>query len=104
MSFTVVLCFGLGLKCLLFQIAVIYHDFHVLVSVAKRHSTGTLPDVTHSSDTNSEKHVDYHEIPVKDLKLNQLKLLMVSQQIIVGQSVVVATLNLLKINKYVVFE
>lgn len=58
------------------KIAVIYHDFHVLVSVAKRHSTGTLPDVTHSSDTNSEKHVDYHEIPVKDLKLNQLKLLM----------------------------
>ncbi|KAK6734347.1 hypothetical protein RB195_017868 [Necator americanus] len=56
-------------------VAVIYHDFHVLVSVAKRHSSG-IPEVLHPSDMHSEKHIDFHEIPVKDLKLNQLKLLM----------------------------
>ncbi|XGW08327.1 hypothetical protein V3C99_011000 [Haemonchus contortus] len=58
------------------KVAVIYHDFHVLVSVAKRHSSGNFPEVLKPSDIHSEKHIDYHEIPVKDLKLNQLKLLM----------------------------
>ncbi|EYC22957.1 hypothetical protein Y032_0016g3037 [Ancylostoma ceylanicum] len=57
------------------KVAVIYHDFHVLVSVAKRHPSG-VPEVLHPADMHSEKHIDYHEIPVKDLKLSQLKLLM----------------------------
>ncbi|KAK5986937.1 hypothetical protein GCK32_019566, partial [Trichostrongylus colubriformis] len=59
------------------KVAVIYHDFHVLVSVAKRHSSGSFHEVLRPSDIHSEKHIDYHEIPVKDLKLSQLKLLMV---------------------------
>lgn len=56
------------------HVAVIFHDFHVLVSVAKR-SGSTLdlnnitPDKADSVDT------DYHELGVKDLKLNQLRLL-----------------------------
>ncbi|RCN30769.1 hypothetical protein ANCCAN_23455, partial [Ancylostoma caninum] len=57
------------------KVAIIYHDFHVLVSVAKRHPQG-VPEVLHPADMHSEKHIDYHEIPVKDLKLSQLKLLM----------------------------
>uniref|UniRef100_A0A0K0CV86 GP-PDE domain-containing protein n=1 Tax=Angiostrongylus cantonensis TaxID=6313 RepID=A0A0K0CV86_ANGCA len=51
------------------KVAVIYHDFHVLVSVAK---------LLRPSNLHNEKNVDFHEIPVKDLKLHQLKLLMVS--------------------------
>lgn len=47
------------------QVAVIYHDFHVLVSVSKR--VGGVP----SGDS-----MDFHEIAVKDLKLAQVKLLM----------------------------
>ncbi|KAJ1353293.1 putative glycerophosphocholine phosphodiesterase GPCPD1 2 [Parelaphostrongylus tenuis] len=58
------------------KVAVIYHDFHVLVSVAKRHSSGNFPEKLRPSDMHSEKHIDFHEIPVKDLKLHQLKLLM----------------------------
>ncbi|VDM57352.1 unnamed protein product [Angiostrongylus costaricensis] len=49
------------------KVAVIYHDFHVLVSVAK---------LLRPSNLHNEKNVDFHEIPVKDLKLHQLKLLM----------------------------
>ncbi|VDK53083.1 unnamed protein product [Anisakis simplex] len=47
------------------KIAVIFHDFHVLVNVAKRkpHHLG------------SESQNDYHELAVKDLKLKQLHLL-----------------------------
>ncbi|WKX96536.1 hypothetical protein Q1695_012736 [Nippostrongylus brasiliensis] len=56
------------------KIAVIYHDFHVLVSVAKRHYSGH--EMLPAADTKLEKNIDYHEIPVKDLKLSQLKLLM----------------------------
>ncbi|CAI4224742.1 unnamed protein product [Auanema sp. JU1783] len=47
------------------KVAVIYHDFHVLVSVAKRGVNSSRMD----------EGVDYHEIAIKDLKLNQLKLL-----------------------------
>ncbi|CAJ0606664.1 unnamed protein product [Cylicocyclus nassatus] len=56
------------------KVAVIYHDFHVLVSVAKRHPP--LPEILHPADVHSEKLIEFYEIPVKDLKLSQLKLLM----------------------------
>ncbi|VDK35919.1 unnamed protein product [Gongylonema pulchrum] len=50
------------------KIAVIFHDFHVLVTVAKRR----IPCAeSQTSDVTS----DYHEMAVKDLKLSQLQLL-----------------------------
>ncbi|CAB3405209.1 unnamed protein product [Caenorhabditis bovis] len=53
------------------KIAVIYHDFHVLVSVARRDGNATpVPD------PKDVGNMDFHELPVKDLKLSQLKLLM----------------------------
>lgn len=53
------------------QVAVIFHDFHVLVTVAKRRT----PRVETQS---YEAANDYHEMAVKDLKLSQLQLLRVS--------------------------
>jgi len=56
------------------HVAVIFHDFHVLVSVAKR--SGSTIDLSNLSSDNSDTSVtDYHELGVKDLKLNQLRLL-----------------------------
>lgn len=48
------------------KIAVIYHDFHVLLSVARRTKDGV--NVEPSS-------TDYHEMALKDLTLSQLQLL-----------------------------
>ncbi|GMS84356.1 hypothetical protein PENTCL1PPCAC_6531, partial [Pristionchus entomophagus] len=48
------------------KIAVIYHDFHVLLSVARRTKDGA--NVEPSS-------TDYHEMALKDLTLSQLQLL-----------------------------
>ncbi|GMT14848.1 hypothetical protein PFISCL1PPCAC_6145 [Pristionchus fissidentatus] len=48
------------------KIAVIYHDFHVLLSVAKRAKDGTA--IEHSP-------TDFHEMALKDLTLKQLQLL-----------------------------
>ncbi|KAH7728979.1 Protein T05H10.7 b [Aphelenchoides avenae] len=59
--------------------AVIFHDFHVLVSVAKRSSSlldlsnGTKASGT--ADGTSSHIADFHELAVKDLKLTQLQLL-----------------------------
>ncbi|KAI6223809.1 hypothetical protein M3Y99_01426700 [Aphelenchoides fujianensis] len=69
---------------------VIFHDFHVLVSVAKRHPSNHL-DLNHADTTptagssgpqrhgNQPKHppinAEFHEMAVKDLKLKQLQLL-----------------------------
>uniref|UniRef100_A0A0N5AG98 Glycerophosphocholine phosphodiesterase GPCPD1 n=1 Tax=Syphacia muris TaxID=451379 RepID=A0A0N5AG98_9BILA len=50
------------------KIPVIFHDFHVLISVAKRSSS----TVNLSSKESSS---DFHEMAVKDLKLKQLQLL-----------------------------
>ncbi|PAV64887.1 hypothetical protein WR25_07443 [Diploscapter pachys] len=58
------------------KVAVIYHDFHVLVNVARRsHSVVDLPKMDEDQKELMER-TDYHEIAVKDLKLRQLKLLM----------------------------
>ncbi|CAI5442386.1 unnamed protein product [Caenorhabditis angaria] len=57
------------------KIAVIYHDFHVLVSVARRDGHALPPPPTMDS-FKDVTNLDYHELPVKDLKLSQLKLLM----------------------------
>lgn len=63
------------------KIPIIFHDFHVLVSVAKRPaSIGDLSQLKDSKDTN----VDAHELAVKDLTLSQLRLLHVSNVIIVN--------------------
>ncbi|VDM38339.1 unnamed protein product [Toxocara canis] len=50
------------------KVAVIFHDFHVLVSVAKRLSP-------HLATVNNDSNNDYHELAVKELKLKQLQLL-----------------------------
>uniref|UniRef100_A0A1I7YHD8 Glycerophosphocholine phosphodiesterase GPCPD1 n=1 Tax=Steinernema glaseri TaxID=37863 RepID=A0A1I7YHD8_9BILA len=51
--------------------AVIFHDFHVLVSVAKRASSLLLePGKSHVPPV-----VDLHQMAIKDLKMNQLHLL-----------------------------
>ncbi|VIP00089.1 Hypothetical 90.8 kDa protein T05H10.7 in chromosome II, putative [Brugia malayi] len=50
------------------KIAVIFHDFHVLVTVAKRRIPCLEIQPLKASN-------DYHEIAVKDLKLKQLQLL-----------------------------
>ncbi|CAO4364288.1 unnamed protein product [Caenorhabditis nigoni] len=57
------------------RIAVIYHDFHVLVSVARRDGHA-LPPPTMTREQLDSSNLDFHELPVKDLKLSQLKLLM----------------------------
>jgi glycerophosphocholine phosphodiesterase GPCPD1 len=63
--------------------AIVFHDFHVLVSVAKRSSSLLdLSGIT-SNSSSSEAHspggnsqmIDFHELAVKDLKLTQLQLL-----------------------------
>uniref|UniRef100_A0A9J2PLV1 GP-PDE domain-containing protein n=1 Tax=Ascaris lumbricoides TaxID=6252 RepID=A0A9J2PLV1_ASCLU len=50
------------------KVAVIFHDFHVLVSVAKRSSSNLAA-------LNNDHNSDYHELAVKELKLKQLQLL-----------------------------
>ncbi|VBB27847.1 unnamed protein product [Acanthocheilonema viteae] len=50
------------------KIAVIFHDFHVLVTVAKRR-------IPRLETQPPEAANDYHEIAVKDLRLKQLQLL-----------------------------
>ncbi|MCP9256999.1 Glycerophosphocholine phosphodiesterase GPCPD1 [Dirofilaria immitis] len=50
------------------KIAVIFHDFHVLVTVAKRRTPRLEAQPAEAAN-------DYHEIAVKDLKLKQLQLL-----------------------------
>ncbi|CAJ0587222.1 unnamed protein product, partial [Mesorhabditis spiculigera] len=55
--------------------AVIYHDFHVLVSVAKRLSADVDLDTLDDDDL---KKLDFQEMPLKDLKLSQLRLLMMN--------------------------
>ncbi|KAE9550858.1 hypothetical protein FO519_005939 [Halicephalobus sp. NKZ332] len=55
------------------HVAVIFHDFHVLVSVAKR--SGSTIDLNNSLEKSDNVVTDYHELAVKDLKLNQLRLL-----------------------------
>uniref|UniRef100_A0A1I8E9V1 GP-PDE domain-containing protein n=1 Tax=Wuchereria bancrofti TaxID=6293 RepID=A0A1I8E9V1_WUCBA len=50
------------------KIAVIFHDFHVLVSVAKRWTPRLESQPPEAAN-------DYHEIAVKDLRLKQLQLL-----------------------------
>ncbi|VDN59171.1 unnamed protein product [Dracunculus medinensis] len=55
------------------KIAVIFHDFHVLVTVAKR----DLP-VFQANDSANDLSSNFHEMAVKDLKLKQLQLLRVS--------------------------
>ncbi|TMS33128.1 hypothetical protein L596_000904 [Steinernema carpocapsae] len=53
------------------KVAVVFHDFHVLVSVAKR--TPSLLNLT--CDADKRQIVDLHEIAIKDLKHAQLRLL-----------------------------
>ncbi|KAK0393636.1 hypothetical protein QR680_000327 [Steinernema hermaphroditum] len=53
------------------KVAVVFHDFHVLVSVAKR--TPSLLNLT--CDADKRQIVDLHEMAVKDLKYEQLRLL-----------------------------
>uniref|UniRef100_A0A8R1Z3N2 GP-PDE domain-containing protein n=1 Tax=Pristionchus pacificus TaxID=54126 RepID=A0A8R1Z3N2_PRIPA len=48
------------------KIAVIYHDFHVLLSVARRNKEGVNVE---------PQSTDYHEMALKDLTLSQLELL-----------------------------
>ncbi|CAG9531972.1 unnamed protein product [Cercopithifilaria johnstoni] len=50
------------------KIAVIFHDFHVLVAVAKRRTPRIEAQPPEAAN-------DYHEIAVKDLRLKQLQLL-----------------------------
>ncbi|VDO30970.1 unnamed protein product [Onchocerca flexuosa] len=50
------------------KVAVIFHDFHVLVTVAKRRTPRLETQPAEAAN-------DYHEIAVKDLKLKQLQLL-----------------------------
>uniref|UniRef100_A0AAF5Q5Q9 GP-PDE domain-containing protein n=1 Tax=Wuchereria bancrofti TaxID=6293 RepID=A0AAF5Q5Q9_WUCBA len=50
------------------KIAVIFHDFHVLVTVAKRRTPRLESQPPEAAN-------DYHEIAVKDLRLKQLQLL-----------------------------
>ncbi|KAI6180233.1 hypothetical protein M3Y98_00697600 [Aphelenchoides besseyi] len=57
------------------KIAVIFHDFHVLVSVAKRTHLSTPTDGSSGPQRKSKPNADHHEIAVKDLKLEQLQLL-----------------------------
>lgn len=58
------------------KIPVIFHDFHVLVSVAKR-----SPSIDDLTTTNNGKTgaVEEHELAIKDLKFSQLRLLHVSR-------------------------
>uniref|UniRef100_A0A914Z835 GP-PDE domain-containing protein n=1 Tax=Panagrolaimus superbus TaxID=310955 RepID=A0A914Z835_9BILA len=59
------------------KIAVIFHDFHVLVSVTKR--SGSTLDLRASAEKFDETvATDFHELAVKDLKHQQLKLLHLS--------------------------
>uniref|UniRef100_A0A1I7YGG9 Glycerophosphocholine phosphodiesterase GPCPD1 n=1 Tax=Steinernema glaseri TaxID=37863 RepID=A0A1I7YGG9_9BILA len=53
------------------RVAVVFHDFHVLVSVAKR--TPSLLNLT--CDADKRQIVDMHEMAIKDLKYDQLRLL-----------------------------
>lgn len=53
---------------------VVFHDFHVMVSVAKRVPTSTDSD-TDDGKKPAESGVDFYQLAVKDLKLNQLRLL-----------------------------
>ncbi|CAD5229695.1 unnamed protein product [Bursaphelenchus okinawaensis] len=72
------------------KIAVVFHDFHVLVAVAKRSTSSKEIDVNRGTDaaafgkSGPQKphpeniqigNADYHEIAVKDLRLQQLRLL-----------------------------
>lgn len=56
------------------KIPIIFHDFHVLVSVAKRSSPDCLTAISNSKTG----AVEEHELAVKDLKFSQLRLLHVS--------------------------
>ena len=53
-----------------FQIPVIFHDFYVLISVARR-STTNLDAISKDGGN------DFHELAVKELNLKQLQLLRV---------------------------
>ena len=56
------------------KIPIVFHDFHVMVSVAKRVPTSTDSD-TDDGKKPPEAGVDFYQLAVKDLKLNQLRLL-----------------------------
>jgi hypothetical protein len=59
------------------KIPVIFHDFHVLVSVAKR--APSIDDLANPALANTKTGaVEEHELAVKDLKFSQLRLLHVS--------------------------
>jgi hypothetical protein len=55
------------------KIPVIFHDFHVLVTVAKRVNTSADSDT--EDGLKKEPGVDFYQLAVKDLNLNQLQLL-----------------------------
>lgn len=56
------------------KIPVVYHDFHVMVTVARRVPTTTDSD-TDDGKKPAEAGVDFYQLAVKDLKLSQLRLL-----------------------------
>ncbi|CAD6193768.1 unnamed protein product [Caenorhabditis auriculariae] len=58
------------------KVAIIYHDFHVLVSVARRGLSSSDLTKLASGNESYDGSLDFHELPVKDLKLSQMKLLM----------------------------
>ncbi|KAI6183696.1 hypothetical protein M3Y97_00516800 [Aphelenchoides bicaudatus] len=55
------------------KVPIIFHDFHVLVSVAKR--SPSIDDLATNNNNVKPGGVEEHELAVKDLKFNQLRLL-----------------------------
>lgn len=58
------------------KVPVVFHDFHVLVSIAKR--SPSIDDLSTMPMSNKTGGVEEHELAVKDLKFSQLRLLHVS--------------------------
>lgn len=59
------------------KVPVIFHDFHVLVSVAKR--TPSVSDLHQAPPDSAQNGVGAHVLAVRDLTLSQLRLLHVSE-------------------------
>lgn len=66
------------------KIPVVFHDFHVLVNVAKRSTS--IDDLTITPTNTKTGDVEEHELAVKDLKFSQLRLLHVSNLFFLSDS------------------
>jgi glycerophosphoryl diester phosphodiesterase len=59
------------------KVPVVFHDFHVMVTVAKRQPTSATDSDTDDGGKKPAlaEGVDFYQLAVKDLNLNQLRLL-----------------------------